>query len=174
MRIRLNKIVLLNVAVVFGIGLYGFLTDEPYWRDNGHGPWLYDYLLWTGLALNGPAGFVVDQLTALGDNYLVEYALWMALLWPQWKAYDVLAKWCRGKSRREMALYIAIAGITAIGCFMTYRDQQLYLHPSGTFLAFRIAAIALSGVVISAYILLRKRFRGETIAPMASAQSSGS
>jgi hypothetical protein len=163
MRITLNKIVLLNVAVVFGIGLYGLLTDEPYWRDNGHGPWLYDYLLWTGLALNGPGGFVVDQLPALGDNYLFEYALWMALLWPQWKVYDILANWCAQDRRREIALCLAIAGLTAVGCFMTYGDQQLYLHPSGTFLAFRIATIALGGVVISAYILLRKKFHGETI-----------
>jgi hypothetical protein len=66
---------------------------------------------------------------------------------------------------REIALYLAIAGITAIGCFMTYMDQRRYLHPSDTFLAFRIAATALGGVVISAYILLRKKFRDETIAP---------
>jgi hypothetical protein len=172
MRIILNKIVLLNIAVVFGIGLYGFLTDEPYWRSAGHGPWLYNYLLWSGLALNGPAGFTAGQLFALpyrGD-YFLEYALWVALLWPQWKAYGILAKWCARDWRREIALYLAIAGITAIGCFMTYMDQRRYLHPSDTFLAFRIAATALGGVVISAYILLRKKLCREAVAPMATAQ----
>ena len=34
----ITKIVRWNLALIVVVGLYGMVTDEPYWRDNGHGP----------------------------------------------------------------------------------------------------------------------------------------
>ncbi|MGO9007597.1 MAG: hypothetical protein ACLQIQ_08680 [Beijerinckiaceae bacterium] len=157
-----RTVVLLNFVFILGICLYGLLTDEPYWRAVGHGPELYNYLLWAGLVLNGPSGFIADHLLKLiqpnsyNHDWLVEYGLWLLLLWPQWKAYDLAARWCMGDRRRETALYVVIAGITAIGCVMTLRDQARYLHPDSIFLVGRVAAITLSSLVILVYIQFRK------------------
>jgi hypothetical protein len=101
-----HKIAQLNALLVLGIGAYGFLTDEPYWRSNGHGPWLYDYLFWCALALNGPSGFAADcaswLITYSSSNaewrFVVQYGLWLLFLWPQWKGYDAVAAWCIGRS----------------------------------------------------------------------------
>lgn len=166
-----RTIVLSNFVFVLGICLYGYLSDEPYWREVGHGPKLYDYLLWAGLVLNGPSGFIADHLSELippniydyGQHFLVEYGLWLLLLWPQWKGYDLVASWCMGHRRREMALYVAIAGITAIGCVVTYESRfatyEIWhpLHPDRIFLITRVVATGLSGLVILAYIRFRKR-----------------
>jgi len=40
----IRKIIWLNALLVLGIGIYGILTDEPYWRSVGHFPELYDFL----------------------------------------------------------------------------------------------------------------------------------
>ena len=106
----ITKIIRLNIALIVVIGLYGLAADEPYWRDVGHGPWLYDYLLWVALVLNGPSGFAADYLSWLGANdadlrFVIQFALWNALLWPQWKLYQVLALWCRKGTSRQIILY---------------------------------------------------------------------
>ena len=56
----IRKIIWLNALLALGIGIYGILTDEPYWRSVGHFPELYDFLFWAALALNGPSGFAAD------------------------------------------------------------------------------------------------------------------
>lgn len=33
------KVIRWNLALIVVAGLYGMVTNEPYWRDNGHGPW---------------------------------------------------------------------------------------------------------------------------------------
>jgi len=50
------KFIRVNLALIVVVGFYGTVIDEPYWRDVGHGPWLYDYLFWFALILNGPVG----------------------------------------------------------------------------------------------------------------------
>src|SRR3981081_2028171 len=62
------KIIRWNLALIFVVGLYGLATDEPYWRDNGHGPWLYDYLFWLGLVLNEPSAFAADYLSRFSSG----------------------------------------------------------------------------------------------------------
>jgi hypothetical protein len=159
----LRTTVLSNFVFVLGICIYGFLTDEDYWRMVGHSPNLYNYLLWAGLALNGPSGFVADHLATLisSKNYdpdwLIEYGLWLLLLWPQWRGYDHAAKWCLGDRRRATVLYVVIGAITAIGCAATFRDQARYLYPDSVFLVDRVAAIAVAGFVVLAYIQFQKR-----------------
>ena len=160
-----HKIAQLNALLVLGIGAYAFLTDEPYWRSNGHGPWLYDYLFWCALALNGPSGFAADcaswLITYSSSNaewrFVVQYGLWLLFLWPQWKGYDAVAAWCIGHRGRETSLYLATAGITVIGCIAAY-EAWIYGHRpmelvfiDRYFWFVRVAGVALSGMVILAY-----------------------
>ena len=60
MVMSIPRIVSWNALLVLSIGIYGILTDEPYWRAVGHDPGLYDYFFWLGLVLNGPSGFAAD------------------------------------------------------------------------------------------------------------------
>src|SRR5215472_12169938 len=62
------KIIRLNLALIVVVGLYGLVTDEPYWRADGHGPSLYDYLFWFALVLNGPSGIAADYMSWLGAD----------------------------------------------------------------------------------------------------------
>ena len=32
------KFIRVNLALIVVVGFYGMVTDEPYWRDVGHGP----------------------------------------------------------------------------------------------------------------------------------------
>src|SRR4030088_970232 len=93
-----------NLGLIIAVGLYGFFTDEPYWRDTGHGPWLYDYLFWLVLVFNGPSGFAADYL-----------------LWLQWKGYHRLALWCRGRQARQRMLYGAALLLTLAGAAGAYQ-----------------------------------------------------
>src|SRR5689334_21108432 len=109
----IQKIVRLNALLIVSIGIYGFLTDEPYWRAVGHDPGLYDYFFWLALALNGPSGFAADYAAWLATDidlnwqalvlaqhdwrFVVQYVFWLAFLWPQWKAYDIVVTWCSGQ-----------------------------------------------------------------------------
>jgi hypothetical protein len=81
----ITKIIRWNLALIVVVGLYGMVTDEPYWRDNGHGPWLYDYLFWFGLVLNGPSGFAADYLSRLSSigtkfRFVIPYVLWFPMV----------------------------------------------------------------------------------------------
>src|SRR5215469_18890134 len=117
---RLHTIIYWNASLVLAGGIYGILTDEPYWRANGHGPNLYDYLFWVGLALNGPSGFAADYiswgLVYLSDSgaewrYFLQYGLWLIFLALQWRCYDAVVTWCVGHPWRETALYMVAAFI---------------------------------------------------------------
>lgn len=162
--IPIGKIVRLNALLILAIGLYGLATDEPYWRANGHGPYLYDYLFWCALALNGPSGFAADYLawliTSSGSNFqlqfLLQYALWLLLLWPQWKAYAAVVTWCMGHRGREVALYIAVAVIVVVGSYAAYEGWVYGHRPRELawidryFWFVRMAGLALSGLIILA------------------------
>src|SRR5215471_15811520 len=167
----IRKIIWLNALLALGIGIYGILTDEPHWRSVGHFPELYDVLFWAALALNGPSGFAADYaawfvvdrsnldwplVVQHKDDwqFVVQYGLWLFLLWPQWKGYDAVAGWCIGYRSRETSLYLAALGITVIGCAAAY-EAWIYGHrPSEVgfidrfFWFVRIAGIALSGIII--------------------------
>jgi len=126
------KIIRLNLALIVVVGLYGLVTDEPYWRAVGHGPSLYDYLFWFALVLNGPSGIAADYMSWLGADdaelrFVIQFALWDALLWPQWKLYHVLALWCRKGSSRQIILYslAILGGYAGRGGRFTARARRL-------------------------------------------------
>jgi hypothetical protein len=105
------KFIRVNLALIVVVGFYGMVIDEPYWRDVGHGLWLYDYLFWFALILNGPSGFTAEYLSWLGSSngdsrFVIQFALWCALLWPQWRLYHRLALGCQESRSKQMILYI--------------------------------------------------------------------
>ena len=182
-----RRIIQLNALFVLGLGIYGVVTDEQYWRAVGHDPYLYDYLFWFGLALNGPSGLAADYLSWLiiGNvespihrlpfivqkspewQFAAQYVLWLLLLWPQWRSYDAIATWCAGHRRREIALHVLAAAIVAIGSVAAYQawdpghhpDVDMFIIPYFWFV--RVAGVALSGVVILAYYQLVTRRRSQ-------------
>jgi hypothetical protein len=135
----IRKIISLNCLLILSVCVFGVLTDEPYWREVGHSPSLYDYFFWSALALNGPSGVVADYAAWLTTNNLhlkwqalflaqhewrfaAQYAIWLLLLWPQWKAYDdILVGWCIGHPYRQTWLFITAFGAALIGCFAAYQ-----------------------------------------------------
>jgi hypothetical protein len=175
------KIVSWNALLVLSIGIYGVLTDEPYWRAVGHGTWLYDYFFWLGLALNGPSGFAADyaawlitenlhlnwQALVLAQHtwrFAVQYALWLLFLWPQWKAYDVLAGWCVGHPGRETLLHLAAAVIVLTGCigaFENWTDGHRIglIFIDRYFWVVRSFGLGLSGLVVLSYSYLLTKGR---------------
>ena len=163
-----SAIVRWNLAFIVAAGSYGFLTDEPYWRETGHGPWLYDYLFWALLALNGPSGFAADFLSSFISSeaeirFCAQYALWCVLLRPQWKLYHRLALWCRESPPRRLAIATAALLVALIGSAAAYEAWLFGHRPSdGVFIDryfwfVRVAGIAFSGVVLLACIHLARR-----------------
>jgi hypothetical protein len=164
------RIIRWNVALIVAVGFYGLATNEPYWRDTGHGPWLYDYLFWFGLALDGPSGFAADYLSQLNSTstevrFVIQYVLWCLLLWPQWKLYHAIAMWSRESRRRQMALYSLALLVTVAGGAAAYKAWVYGHRPSDLFIDkyfwfVRIGRIACSGVVllIYAYVINQPRF----------------
>ena len=160
------RIIRWNVALIVAGGFYGLATNEPYWRDTGHGPWLYDYLFWLGLVLNGPSGFAADYLSRLSSSgtefrFVIQYVLWCLLLWPQWKLYHAVAVWCRASRRRQMALYslallLALSGTAGAyeAWLIGHRPSDLFIDKYSWFV--RIASIAFAGVVLLVYVYLFK------------------
>jgi hypothetical protein len=158
-----KKIIRWNLVLIIAIGLYGFFTDEPYWRDVGHGPWLYDYFFWFALAFNGPSGFLADYLswhihtTYVDYRFLIQYALWCLLLWPQWRFYDWLAHWYRKSFRRQVSVYVFASLLIAGGAIAAYQAWLFGHRPTDLFIDkffwfVRIAGVACSGIVILMYV----------------------
>ena len=169
----IRKIVWLNALLISSIGVFGVLTDEPYWRAVGHGPGLYDYLFWSALALNGPSGVAADFAAWFATNYFqlnwqtlflaehewrfaIQYALWLLLLLPQWKAYDTLVGCCVGHPYRQTSLRLGALSTALIGCVAAYevwspshRVGLVFVDPY--FWVVRAVALGLSGFVILAY-----------------------
>ena len=153
-----NKIIRWNLGLIVVIGLYGIVTDEPYWRDNGHGPWLYDYFFWFALALNGPSGVLADYLswftkTHTENRYLIQYALWCLLLWPQWRLYGWLARWRRESPKKQIMFHVLISLIVVLGGIAAYeawlfghRPTELFVDKYFWFV--RAAGVACSGIAI--------------------------
>ena len=163
----IRKIIRLNLAIVIAIGLYGFVTDEPYWRANGHAPWLYDYFFWFALFLNGPSGFAADYLSwfttrDLDLRFIAQYAMWCLLLWVQWKLYHAAAAWSRGTPRRVLILYgLAVVVVLAggLGAYKAWiyghRPSEFWIDEYFWFV--RVAGIAASGIVVLCYSVLLKK-----------------
>jgi hypothetical protein len=164
------KIIRWNLALIVVVGLYGMFTGEPHWRENGHGPWLYDYLFWLGLVLNGPSGFAADYLSQLSSTstegrFVIQYVLWCLLLWPQWKLYHAAVLRCRESRPRQMALYslaLLVAVTGSVGAYQAWvyghRPSDLFIDKYFWFV--RIGGVACSGVVlmIYAYVINQSRF----------------
>jgi len=162
------KIIRLNLALIVVVGLHGLVTDEPYWRAVGHGPWLYDYLFWFALVLNGPSGVAADYLSWLGTDdaelrFAIQFALWGALLWPQWKLYHVLALWCgKGNSRQIILFSLAILLVVAAAAgayqawWVGHRPSEFFIDKYFWFV--RLASLACSGLAfLYVYLVTRQR-----------------
>jgi len=152
------KIIRWNLALIVVVGFYGLITDEPYWRSVGHGPGIYDYLFWFALALNGPSGLAADYLSWFGASaaearFVIQFALWCALLWPQWKLYHLLALWCREGSSRQIMLYSLVILIVAAGGAGAYQAWIWGHRPSEFFIDryfwfVRVVGVGCSGLVL--------------------------
>jgi hypothetical protein len=158
-----RRLIALNLALVAAVGIFGLVTDEPYWRSNGHDPRVYDYLFWFALALNGPSGFVADWLSwALGlemdVHFFAQYVLWMALLAVQWFAYVRLSKWAAPSRARRRGVCVAAGFLALVGCVIA-ASVWATTQPSTEYFVdvwfwpVRIAALALSGAWVA--LLLR-------------------
>ena len=169
--LQIKQIIQWNLGLIVVIGLYGIVTDEPYWRGVGHEPYLYDYFFWFALALNGPSGFLADYLSLLTKThseyrYLIQYALWGLLLWPQWKAYDWFTRWYQGESRR-IVLYI-IASLFIIGAGLIAYQTWLLERRANEFFAndyywsVRTIGIACAGIVLLVYANIRLFFKSNS------------
>jgi hypothetical protein len=158
----LRKIVLWNGLLILGVGLYGALTEEQYWRAVGHWLYLYDYLFWLTLALNGPSGFLSERLSQLIHpqshplewGYVAQYGFWLLLLPMQWRFYFAIAAWCRRERRRTVALFMITACITVLGCLATY---EAWMRTQGWPPYFRYhwpmlyASLTLTGLVLLSF-----------------------
>lgn len=157
----LRRIIWFNLVFVVALGVYGFVTDEPYWRDNGHAPWLYDYLFWFGLFMNGPSGFGADYLSWLVTRdldlrFLAQYGFWCVLLWVQWRAYHAAAVWSLGSTWRTLVQYgFSLILMTAAGYgaheAWIYGHRPVDFCNDPYFWFVRIAGIAAAGLVMIGY-----------------------
>ena len=68
MEMQINKIIRWNLGLIISIGVYGIITDEPYWKEVGHLPNLYDYLFWFATALNGPSILRLTTFTGIREH----------------------------------------------------------------------------------------------------------
>lgn len=158
----LQRIIKVNAVIVFLVGFYGLATDEPYWREVGHGPWTYDYLFWIALALNGPSGFLADwssRKLGLYDipGFLTQYGLWLALLGIQWVLYFKLAKWSAVARGRRIFIYGVSLCLFLGGCAAIVQVWQINLerhanedhHIDVYFWPVRIGGLAIAGFWVS-------------------------
>ncbi len=158
---HIRKIVWWNLGLIMAIALYGIVTDELYWRDNGHSPWLYDYFFWAALAINGPSGFLADYLSWLTSTqsesrYVIQYAFWCLLLWPQWRLYGWLAGWRHEGRKKQIIFHVLIALIVFLGGIAAYEAWLFGHRPTEFFVDkyfwfVRLAGVACSGIVILLY-----------------------
>lgn len=153
-----------NLGLLAAIGVYGLVTDEPYWREVGHGPWLYDYFYWVALAVNGPSGFLADYLswftgTHSEQRYGIQYALWGLLLWPQWRLYNALALWSHRSRRHKLGFYALVTLVIVLGAIAAcqawiygHRPTEMYVDRYFWFV--RVAGLACAGLVMLTYAQL--------------------
>lgn len=169
-----HKLTRLNLWFVSALGIYGFVTDEPYWRNVGHSPWMYDFLFWFGLFLNGPSGLAADYVSwSVSPNaelqFVVQYILWFSFLMIQWRSYHAAAAWSLGNIRRTTMLYTASLFLMIAAGYGSY-EAWMYV-PRLTesvidryFWFVRIAGIASAGLVLIAYrIYLGRTARNATL-----------
>lgn len=168
---RMRTLHRINLGLILCVGLYGLLTDEPYWRSLGHGTNVYDVLFWAALIPNGPAGFLADWLAwkvGLTDDtrHLTLYLLWGALAALQWWAYLQLAQWAARSYRR--ARTVAILSLIWLGCGVAWAGYALDAALGGaktadyfidvSFWPVRIGASALAGLWV---LLLVRRAQAQ-------------
>jgi hypothetical protein len=156
---RVAKIIRWNLGLVIAICLYGILTDEPYWRDVGHDPYLYDYFFWFALVFNEPSSVLAGYFSWLTKapsegRYLIQYALWCLLLWPQWRLYDWLAHWQGGSKLKQVIFRVFVSLIVTLGGVAAYTAWLLDHHPDESPINQYILFVLAAGVVCSGLILL--------------------
>lgn len=166
----ITKIIRWNLAGIVVLAVYGLATDEPYWRAVGHGPWLFDYAFWFALVMNGPSGFTADYLarhlsSSADDWFTMQYALWCAFLWPQWKLYHALTSWCRQTRARGLMLLGLVFFFTLVGGLAAWQAWLVGHRPSEFFVDryfwfARVGGVACSGlVVLCVFALASKQSR---------------
>lgn len=166
----LRRMIKLNLLLVFLVGLYGLATDEPYWREVGHGPWVYDYLFWVALALNGPSGFLAHWSSLkLGlydiPGFLAQYGFWLALLGIQWVLYFRLARWSAVARVRRIFVYGVSLCLFLTGCAAIIQIWQVNLerhaiedhHIDVYFWPVRVGGLVLAGFWVSLLTYLSTR-----------------
>ncbi|WP_394834992.1 hypothetical protein LVJ94_51680 [Pendulispora rubella] len=158
---RLRLLIQINVAYVLAVGIYGIVIDEPYWRDVGHGPEVYDGLFWLGLLLNGPSGLLADWLSWLfvgrsEAHFVFQYLFWSVLVWVQWRLYFLAASWSSNRAGRPQLLNLFAVALAMLGA-VAARKAWLFGHrPSGDFFIdryfwfVRVVGVACSGLVLVA------------------------
>jgi hypothetical protein len=155
----------LNALFILALAVFGAVTDEPYWRANGHLPWTYDYVYFTALALNGPSGVLAELLSrSLSSNnetqYVLQYLLWTCLAPLQWWLYRQLA--LLSHSSRPGRLFVLVGAVLvfvggAIGAkagwdsghrpaYEEFIDQYFWFV--------RVASLALAGGIQLLYAFL--------------------
>src|SRR5262245_13348060 len=181
MEMQINKIIWWNLGLIISIGVYGALTDEPYWREFGHDPNLYDYLFWFATALNGPSSVAADYLSWLAGTharfihwewqaearFMIQYVLWCLLLWPQWKLYEFVANFSLQNRQRRVVLSLFALLFILAGGIATHKawlfghweaaNSDLFINKYFWF--WRIGGLACSGLVFSVYAYLTMRHR---------------
>ena len=170
---RMSTLQRINIGLILCVGLYGLLTDEPYWRSMGHSTNVYDVLFWAALIPNGPAGFLADWLAwkiGLADDtrHLTQYLLWSALAMLQWWAYLQLARWAARLTQRVrtvatlsliwLACGIAWAGYALNAALGAAKTADCFIDVS--FWPVRIGSTALAGL----WVLLLVRWAQTQIA----------
>lgn len=179
----LRRIVQTNCIIVFAVGIFGFVSDQPYWKEVGTVPWISDYLYWFALLLNGASGFISAYLSAyitdvfqdvinrsgltqvFDFRFTLQYTLWLLSIYPQWFIYERLADWAMGTPQRIAPLYVAAFALAAGGCGLAARSLMWnisYSEESGLFVNLYegpvlILAAAISDLWVVALILLKSR-----------------
>jgi hypothetical protein len=166
-----SNIVRYNRFAICGLAIYGLATDEPYWRQNGHGPNLFDYCFWTLLALNGPSGLIADfgprylpGASQIEWHFVMQYSLWCVLVGPQWMAYRAFKAWST-QGRWHMNGFWAITlGLVSIGAISAYMASVAAINRVATnvfwipyYWEVRYSSIACAGLVLLAYQAICKK-----------------
>jgi len=109
--------------------------------------------------MNGPSGLAADYLSWLVARhaeirFVLQYAFWCALLWPQWQPYLALAQWCRQTRARRMVLCCLTLLLTLVGAVAASRAWFIGQRPSAFvidrhFWFARVAGVAGSGLVLA-------------------------
>lgn len=184
--VTLRRIIKGNMVLVLVVGLFGLITDQDLTQAMGARPWLYDYLYWGVLLLNGTSHYVglylesfifdsargiirsLDWLIDSGRfNFILFYIVWLALVPLQWWLYWRLAGWA-STSPRRFAIICTLAFLsTIVGSFYAWHWLEWlkeYRETMGLFVDMYhyprlIVSASISGLWVVTLIKIKRRMR---------------